>query len=181
MIKKILFIILLLLSINSSYAYFCCRDIETNQQRCYSSGNCCNNYWYQNCNDFEVWVTSTKFWIGKQTPVNIYVRNTGAYTFSYQIIDYRVFGNSQLVLIDLPDSDIKLAPSTTGYLQPKILLLSQIRGDPIQVSFWISNGYAIKRVDMFVTSDEMLNLNEFSFVLLFVLMFSSAFLIYRKI
>jgi len=41
--------VLVLLTITSVFAAFCCKDVSTGESKCWASGTCCSGYWYEGC------------------------------------------------------------------------------------------------------------------------------------
>ena len=48
-ITIIVFVIAFFLSFINAYSAFCCKDLVTDQKKCYNTGECCGDYWYTSC------------------------------------------------------------------------------------------------------------------------------------
>ena len=106
----------------------CCED------RCWIEGVCCkkglpNEYWHDTgCYDFEVWVEPNRmrFMIGKNTPINLYIKNIEEYTDRYDVTyEIKDTANPALIEVDI----IGITPTDyvgpeTKKLQPRITVLS---------------------------------------------------------
>ncbi|MEM5878374.1 MAG: hypothetical protein QXF12_05860 [Candidatus Aenigmatarchaeota archaeon] len=180
MFKRIILTVLIMIfALNTANAYICCRDYQTNQQRCFASGECCGGFWYQDCEDFELWSGDHKATIGMERPINIYVRNLGGYTFEYTVTSYQT--SSSNVIVSLPSHSTSIGPKLTGYLQPKIVLLSQTTS-PIPITFTVTNRHTTKQITVNVSSEEYFSLSEFGILTMIALMASSMiYMFFRKV
>ena len=180
MIKKFILISLVfILSLSLAYGYICCRDYQTNQQRCFIDGECCSGFWYEDCEGFEIWSDNQRAVIGMEKPVNIYIRNTGGYTFDFKISSYQT--NSDNIIVNLPSHSTSIGSRMTGYLQPKIFLKSQTT-HPIPVTFTVTNGHITKEITVNISSEEYFTLSEYGiFALLILLTFSAIYINFSKV
>lgn len=126
--KKIIILFLLFLSFDSVFS-FCCKDPLTGQDKCYSTGMCCDGYWYPHCYNFELDVRGPPaFRIGQKTVLLLYVKNTGTYSDSYDISYHLTSVNPSLILVDMEGASeaTNVDPGEIVTLYPKITILSSL-------------------------------------------------------
>ncbi len=85
----------------------CCQEYAGGEEKCFTSGVCClegvEQYWdEESCFDFKFWVepTSNMFTVGRETRINLYIENIGAFTDNY-IITYNITPNPSLIQVDM--------------------------------------------------------------------------------
>jgi len=116
----IIFFLIVFLSFSKVQA-FCCKDLATDQSKCYTMGECCNGYWYPSCYRFKVWLEPKRaaFVTGQKTPINLYIKNTGVYTDNYRI-SYTI-NPSSLALVEISDSFVNsVGAGEVRLIQPMI-------------------------------------------------------------
>ncbi|MEM5777406.1 MAG: hypothetical protein QXJ06_03075 [Candidatus Aenigmatarchaeota archaeon] len=183
--KKIMlffFLIVFIPIVKSDIIYVCCKDRYTYQERCYATGECCNGKWYERCLNFEVWTRDTELTIGVPSPVNVYIRNTGAYDDTYTL-GYKIIEGKNIILVDTKgQTTINVNPSEIRVLQPKVILLAT-PPNPVIIEFTVyseKDPNLSKTTILRVSGESMYSMSEFSFIFLLLLTFSSIF-VYRKV
>ncbi|MCD6226558.1 MAG: hypothetical protein J7J93_02060 [Candidatus Aenigmarchaeota archaeon] len=190
--KKILFIpLMFLLVISSANASFCCRDSSTGQYKCWETGQCCFigtrfEYWTSGecesveCN-FKVWVEGPNlFTIGQKTEINLYIENMGSFPDSYTI-DYDA--ESPVVDVELLETDINnILPNEVREINPRILLLES-HPEPNTINFTINSKLCPdekRSTTLYIDSGLPLNLPEFNFVSLLIIISLAGLIFYRR-
>uniref|UniRef100_A0A7C5YWE6 CARDB domain-containing protein n=1 Tax=candidate division CPR3 bacterium TaxID=2268181 RepID=A0A7C5YWE6_UNCC3 len=177
-VLSVIFIIL----IKPSFAVFCCRDPETYQSRCYNTGQCCNNLWYQLCINFEVWSRGGELGIGKPTPVNVYIRNIGAYPDEYNL-NYKIIKGHNVIVDTRGHDKISVDPNGVRVLRPTVIILAQTI-EPIEIEFNVSstqNKTLWRTTTVRISAEEYLySMSEFpTFLLIMIILLANIF--YRKV
>ncbi|MEM5793004.1 MAG: hypothetical protein QXY45_01420 [Candidatus Aenigmatarchaeota archaeon] len=180
--KKLFVILIILLSIDLSFAAFCCKDpntcedinnLDTCQDKCYNTGACCNGLWYSSCYDFDIWVVGPSvFRIGRQTPVVIYIKNKGAYTDSFSIT---AEPSDSRILVEMSGADsATILAGEIKRLYPRITILTSLTGE---VTFRATSPHATKEATLKITeSDLYLSLPDFQGFTPIILLFLVGFI-----
>jgi len=175
----------------SSCTPCCCQPAPGVPKRCYNSGYCCrigkpDEYWDPvSCYNFTVWVEpkSAAFVVGKKTPINLYIENTGDYTDNYGIT-YTI-DNANLALVDITGiSEVKdVVPDEIRKVNPRITVLTSLLEG--YVRFNVTSDSDISKIArLYIRESELpLSLPEFDFfgmIEMIILVGIIYFLIKRK-
>jgi len=171
--KIILSVVTILFLLSSAYASFCCKDPETSQDKCWNIGQCCGGFWYTSCYDFDIRTQSSRsFVVGRQTPVVVYIENTGSYTDSYTLTG---LSDNPLILIDMSGAGqvSDLGSGEIKKVYPRITVLSNTAiGTVTFTATSISTGTQKSAILNILESDNYLSLPEFSLLGIVTLMMS---------
>jgi len=146
---------------------FCCYDSINLQDKCWSTGECCNGVWYPSCYDFKIWLEPSRayFVTGKKTPINLYIENTGFYTDNYEI-SYTI-SDPTYVLVDISGiSPVRnVGPEEVRLVQPRITVLSANLPGTIDVDFTVTadSGSSKTKTLEIIESQVPISLPEFGF------------------
>jgi hypothetical protein len=177
--KTIILFLVILLSSQYVYAAFCCRDIITDQEKCYIDGECCAGYWYPSCYDFDFDIFGPRsFRVGQPTPITIYLQNIGALSDSFTITV--VNDNPTWVEVDMTDANSvsNLVQGNSIRLYPKIKVLSSTATATLNfIVTSLTSGDSKTKTFYITETDYFLSLPEFS-VIGFIEMISLIGIIY---
>jgi len=160
----IMFFLTFLFSIGRAQK-FCCRDLATGQAKCYATGECCNGYWYLSCYDFKIWLEPSRayFVVGKKTPINLYIENTGVYTDNYKIT-YTI-SDPNLALVDITGiSHVKnVEAGEIRRVQPRITVISAKSTGDVDFTVTADSGSSKTETLTILESGLPMSLPEFGF------------------
>jgi len=173
----IAFVTLLMINcVNSDV--FCCEDPDTDQDKCWITGDCCGDEWYSSCYNFEIDVVGTSiFRVGQKTPVVLYIKNTGYYSDSYIITNPPEIESEtpHLIQIDMTDATqvTDVPGGQTKRVYPKITIFSSNVVGYINFTATSPNVGSKSRKLYISGSDNYLSLPEFSSISFMELMIMS--------
>lgn len=188
-----LFIILInhVLALCTSQDPCCCQTYpESGQKRCYNSGVCCDvgspdEFWDpETCYNFNLTVSRPKvFRVGQETPITLYLKNTGAYTDNYYLSNTTSSPNPQLIILEFSVDEVSdVAPGETRLLNPKITCLSATATGDINFTAR-SESYPLRERSALFSIIECglpLSLPEFNDILILAIILSSTLIYYFK-
>lgn len=168
----------------------CCQTSPSSgQRRCYNSGICCNvgnsnEYWDpESCYNFEINIEGSGLFIaGQPNFINLYIKNIGAYTDSYNISTVISSSNPQLIILEVPNEVLHVIPGETRVVKPRITILSTTVTGEINFTA-ISRAYSSRQrsaVFTILRSDLPYNLPEFNNILFLLIVISSTIIYYIK-
>ena len=177
----------LFLLIQGVYGAFCCKDRASGESKCYSTGYCCNEYWYETpCFSFNTWVEGpSMFRVGQQTPVSLYVENTGAYTDSYDVTYEVQSATPNLIIVDMRGATTisDVFPDEIDVAYPRITVLSSTASGYVVFRVTSQGNTSVQKTATLriVESDSYLSLPELGTFSTFLMITLAVFLfIFRR-
>lgn len=125
----ILGLVLTFLLISTDASAFCCKDPDTRQWKCYTSGCCYNDLWYPELVGFKAWSASPgpqSYTVGRATSVAFYIQNMGCTPDKYNIAVVKDFGEyNHLAPLDFPitETDV-IYPGEVKSFYPVLRILA---------------------------------------------------------